>query len=102
PAEGPVVEITRILTCERHSLRHALVDDIEADLRQAVDVALARAEIATFYCVVEEPVDAVTIVVIILGGVDSALGSDAVSAARGVLEAETLDLVAQLAQSRRG
>ncbi len=97
-AEGAVVEHAAVFAREGHALRHALVDDVDADLRQAVDVGFARAEIAAFHGVVEEAVDAVAIVVIILGGVDAALRGDGVRAARGILEAEALHVVAQLAE----
>src|ERR1019366_6435385 len=48
--------------------------------------------------VIEEAVDAVAVAVIILGGVDAALRGDGVRAARGILEAEALDIVTQLAE----
>jgi hypothetical protein len=95
-AEGAVVEVAAVFARERHALRHALIDDVDADLRQAVDVGFAGAEIAALHGVVEEAVDAVAIVVIILGGVDAALRGDGVRAARRILEAEALDVVAQL------
>ena len=74
---------------------------LHADLRQAIDIGFARAEIAALDGVVEQPVNAVAVVLVILGGVDAALGGDAVGAARAVLETEALDLVAQFRQRRR-
>ncbi len=97
-AEAAVVEVAGVLARERHALRHALIDDVEADLRQAVDVGFAGAEIAALHRVVKQAVDAVAIVVIILGGVDAALRGDGVRAPRRILEAEALDVVAQLGQ----
>ena len=88
-AEAAVIQIARIFARERHALRHALVDDVDADLRQAVDVRFARAEIAALHGVVEQAVDAVAIVVIILGGVDAALRGDAVRAAGRILESRS-------------
>ena len=81
-AEGAVVQVPRIFAREGHALRDALVDDVQADLRQAVDVGLAGAEVAALDGVVEEAVDAVAVVVIVLGGVDAALRGDGVRAAR--------------------
>ena len=101
-AERAVGEQAAVLARERHALRHALVDDVDADLRQAVDVGLARAEVAAFDRVVEQAVDAVAVVLVVLRGVDAALRGDAVRAARRVLEAEALHLVAELAERRRG
>ena len=41
-AERPVVEQAAVLARERHALRDALVDDVDAQLRQPVDVGFAR------------------------------------------------------------
>src|ERR1035437_3650640 len=98
-AERAVVQVTRVFARERHALRHALVDDVDADLRQAVDVGFARPEIAALHRVVEETVHAVAVVVIILGGVDAALRRDGVRAPGRILETEALDVVAQLRQA---
>jgi hypothetical protein len=51
---------------------------------------------------VEEPLDAVAIVGGIARGIDAALRGDAVRAARGVVEGEATDAVAQLAQRGGG
>ena len=74
----------------------------DADLREAVDVRFARAEIAAFDGVVEKAVNAVAVVLVILGGVDAALRGDAVRAAGAVLEAEALHLVAEFRERGRG
>ena len=74
----------------------------DADLRQPIDVGLARPEIAAFDRVVEQAIDAVAVVPIVLGRVDAALRRDAVRPPRRVLEAEALHVVAELAQRRRG
>ena len=95
PAERAVVEQAAVLAGERHALRDALVDDVRAHLGQAVDVRLARAVVAALDGVVEEPVDGVAVALVVLGGVDAALGGDRVGAARGVLVAERLHDVAR-------
>ena len=100
-AERPVVEQPAVLARERHALRDALVDDVDAQLRQPVDVGLARPVVAAFDRVVEQPVHAVAVVLVVLGGVDAALRGDAVRAAGAVLDAEIEDVVAQLAERRR-
>ena len=69
---------------------------------QPVDVGLARAEVAALDRVVEQPVDAVAVVAVVLGGVDAALRGDAVRPARAVLIAEAGDLVALLAERGGG
>jgi hypothetical protein len=63
-----------------------------------VDVGLARAVVTALDGVIEQAIDAIAIVTIVLGGVDAALCGDAVGAARAILIAEALDVVAQLGQ----
>ncbi len=101
-AEGAVVEQAAVLAGEGDPLRHALVDDVDRHLGQPVDVGLAGAEVASLDGVVEEPEDAVAVVVVVLGGVDPPLGGDRVGAAGGVLEAEAPHLVAELGEAGRG
>ncbi len=101
-AERSVIEIAGILAGERHALRDTLIDDIETEGGQAVDVGLARAEIAALHGVVEEAEDAIAIVVIILGGVDAALRGDGVGAAGRILEAEAFYVVAEFGERGRG
>ena len=62
---------------------------LHADLGEPIDVRLAGAEVAALDRVVEEPVDAVAVVLVVLGGVDAALGGDAVGAARAVLDSRS-------------
>ena len=81
-----------ILTRERHALGHALVDDLNADLRQPVNVGFARPEVAALYRVVKQAVDAVAVVLIILGGIDAALRGNGMRAARRILKAEAATL----------
>jgi hypothetical protein len=88
--EGAVGEEAAVLAREGHAGRHALVDDVHAQLGQAVDVGLTGAEVAALHRVVEQAVDAVAVVLVVLGGVDAALGRDGVRATRAVLEAEAL------------
>src|SRR3712207_8365302 len=53
-SERAVREVAAVLARERHPLRHALVDDVHADLREPVHVRLARAEVAALDRVVEQ------------------------------------------------
>ncbi len=101
-AERAVGKRAAVFTGEGNSLGYALVDDVHADLGQAIDVGLAGAEVSAFHGVVKEAEHAVAVVLIILGGVDAALGGDGVRAPRRILKAEALNLVAQLAQRRGG
>src|SRR5574344_129240 len=101
-AEGAVVEKSAVVTSERDALRDALVDDEVGAFREAVHVRFTRTEVAALHGVVEQAVNGVAVVLVILGGVDTALGRDGVRAARSVLEAEHLDIVAELAEGSRG
>ena len=101
-AEGAVVQQAAVLAGERDALGDALVDDVQADLGQPVDVGLAGAVVAALDGVVEEPVDRVAVALVVLGGVDAALGGDRVGATGGVLVAERLHHVAGLAERGRG
>src|SRR5207248_7488574 len=76
----------------------ALVDDLDADLGEAIDVRLAGAVVAALDRVVEEPVDAVAVVLVVLRRVDAALRGDAVRPAGRVVEREHLDPIAELAE----
>ena len=75
---------------------------MRADLGQTVDIGLAGTVVATLNRVIEKPIDAVAIILVVLGCVDAALGRDGMGAARGVLQAEGEDVVAQLGQRGRG
>ena len=101
-AERAVVEQAAVLTGERDALGDALVDDVRADLGEPVHVGLAGAVVAALDRVVEQPERRVVVVAVVLGRVDAALGGDGVRAAGAVLVAEVLDVVAGLAQRRRG
>jgi hypothetical protein len=101
-AERAVRQRPAVLARERHALRGALVDDVRAQLGEAVDVPLARAEVAALHRVVEQPPHAVAVVLVVLRRVDAALRGHAVRAARRVLDAEIEHVVAQLAQRRGG
>src|SRR6266446_4462431 len=81
-----------------HTLLDAVIDDQIADFGEAINIRLPRAKIATLDRVVKETVNAVAVVLIIFCGIDSALGSDAVGAARAVLITEAFYMVAEFAQ----
>ena len=74
-AEGAVVEQSAVLASERDALGDTLVDDVPADLGQAVDVGLPRAIVAPLDRVVEQSVDQVAVALVVLGGVDAALAA---------------------------
>ena len=101
-AEGAVVEQAAVLPGERHTLGHALVDDLEAHLREPVGVRLTRPVVAALDGVVEQPLDTVAVVLVVLRRVDATLRGDAVRAPGRVVEEERLHLVAELAERGGG
>ena len=100
-AERAGREHPAVLAVERHALRDGLVDDVGRGLGEPPDVRLAGAEVAALHRVDEQAPDRVTLVGVVLGRVDPALGGDRVGAPGRVLEAEGLDPVA-LGGERRG
>src|SRR5690242_13586205 len=70
-AKGPIVKKPAILPGKRHALGDTLVDDIETDLRKPIDVGFTSAIVAAFDRVFEQTEDAVAVVAIILGGINS-------------------------------
>ncbi len=101
-AEGAVVEHAAVFAGKGHALSDTLVNDSGGQLGQAVHIGFAAAVVPALDGVVEEAVNAVTVVAVVLGGVDPALGGDGVGAAWAVLVAEALHVVAQLAEGGGG
>ena len=101
-AERTIRQSTAILASEGHSLRGALIDDVDALFGKAMHVRFAGAEVAAFDRVVEKAVHAVAVILVILCGIDPALGGDGVGAARAVLKAEAFNLVSQFGKSSCG
>ena len=73
-AKRACIEQPAVFTGERHALRYTLIDDVPTDLRQAMDIGLTGAVVATFDRVIEQAIDAVAIVAIVFRGVDAPLG----------------------------
>ena len=101
-AERTVGQRAAILAGERHALRHALVNDVGAHLREPIDIRLPRPEITALDRVVKQAENGVAVVLVILCRVDAALRRDGVRPSRAVLETKCLHLVAKLGQRRRG
>ena len=100
--EAAVVEQAAVFAGERHALRHALVDDVHRHFGQAPHVGLAGTEVATLDRVVEEPVDAVAVTLVVLGAVDAPLRGDRVGPSGGGVVGEDLHVVALLAERSGG
>jgi hypothetical protein len=101
-AEGAVGEQAAVLAGEGHALGDALVDDVDATLRRGGRRWPRGRGSRRPSRVVEEAVDAVAVVLVVLRGVDAALGGDGVGAARAVLVAEALHVVAELGERGGG
>ena len=100
--ERAVGEQAAVLTGERHTLRSALVDDVDRYLGEAVHVGFTGPVVAPLHGVVEEAIDRVAVVAVVLRRVDAALSSDRVGTTGGVVEGEDLHVVAELGERGGG
>ena len=96
--ERTVGQCATIFACERNALCHALVDDAVAHLCQTVNVGFACAVVTALHGVVEETVNGVTVVLVVLGGVDTTLSCDGVCTAWRVLNAEVQHVESHLTE----
>ena len=100
-AEGAVGQQATVFAGKGHALRDTLVDDVDRHFGEAMDVGLAGPVVAAFQRIVKKPMNAVAVVLVILGGVDPALRRDGVGTARAVVEHEALHLVAEVGEGGR-
>ena len=101
PAKRPVVQQSAVISCKRHALCHALVNDIRADFGKAVHVCFPAPVVASLDGIIEQAVHRVTVVLVVFGSVDAPLGRNGVGTPRAVLKTESLDVVAHFSQRRR-
>ncbi len=78
------------------------VDDVVADLPQAIHIGFPGAEITAFDRVVKKTPDAVAVIGIVFGRIDATLGGDAMGASRAILDTEGLYIVPHLSQAGGG
>ena len=97
-SERAVRQVSAVFTGEGNSLGDTLVDDGSAHLGKTVDVGFARAVVSTLDGVVEQTVDGVVVVLVVLRGIDTSLGCNGVSTARGIADAEDFDVVAEFTE----
>ena len=94
-AETAVVQLAAVLAGKWNTLSNHLVDDVDRNLCQAMHVCLARAEVAALDGVLEQAVDAVAVALIVLCGVNAALGRNGVCASWRVVERKRVNLITQ-------
>ena len=99
--ERTVCQGSAIIAGKRNSLCCTLVDNVITDLCQTMHVGFAAAEVSPFDSIVKQSPYTVTIIGIVLGSVDSALGSNTVCSTWRILKTEGLNLIAQFCQGRR-
>jgi hypothetical protein len=75
-----------------------LINDIHTHFREPVDVAFPGTVVSAFDGIVKQAVNAIAVILIILGRINSTLCRNAVRAARAVLKAERLYVISKLAQ----
>ena len=96
--ERTVGQVSAVFTGKRNTLRNALVDNGGTHFSQTVNVGLAGTVVTTLDRVIEQTIDGVVVVLIVLRSIDTTLCGDGVRTARGVADAENLDIVAQFAE----
>ena len=100
-AERPGGQAAAVFAGERGADGVHMVDHPRRLARQPETVGLAGPEVAALDGVLDEPVDAVVVDLAAAGGVDAALGRDAVGAPGRIMESEALDVIAEFAERRR-
>ena len=102
-AEVAVGQGAAIFPGKGHPLGDALVDDRATDFGQAVATGLPGPKVSPLERVGKQALDAVTVVGVVLGGIDTSLGGHRMGPPRAVVEGDQLHLVALLRQAgRRG
>ncbi len=101
-AKRTVVQHAAVFAGERNTLGHTLVDDVVADLGQTVNVGLTGTIVAALHGVVEETVNAVAVVLVVFGSIDTTLCGNGVCATGRVLNAKVIYVEAHLGQRRGG
>ena len=71
-----------------------MVDDQVTDFSKAVDIRFTRAIVAPLNSIIEKAVDTITVIGVIFGSIDTALGRNGMGTAGAVLNAEGLDVIA--------
>jgi hypothetical protein len=102
PAKGAIGKQSTILTGKGNALGYALVDNIGAYLGKAVDVRLAGTKVPTLDSIVEKTMDAIPVVLVILGSIDPPLSGNGVCPSSRILVTKAIHVVPQLAQGSRG
>ena len=100
--ERTVGQHAAVFASEGNTLCDALVDDGVRHFGEAIDVGFASAVVTALHRIVEKAINRVTVVLIVLGGVDTTLGGDGVRATGRVLDAEVFDLESHFAERSRG
>ena len=95
-AEGTIVEQTTVFPGKRNALGYALVDDTVGNLGQAVNVGFAGAIVSSFYGIVKQTINRITVVLIIFSGIDTSLCGDGVCTTGRILNTEIQHIEAQL------
>ena len=80
--ERAVSQQAAVLTCKGNALRNALIDDACADFSEAIYVCFASTIVATLHRIIEKTIYRVTVVLVVLSCIDTALSCDRVRAAR--------------------
>src|SRR5262245_12994109 len=99
-AKRAVGEQPAIFAGERNALRNTLVDDVIADLSEAIHVRFTGTKIPSLYRVVKQSVNAVPVVLVVFSRIYSTLGCDRMRATRRILKAKAFHPITQFPQRR--
>ena len=100
--ERTVGQHASVFAGKRNTLCHTLVDDVVGNLGQAVHIGFTGTVVATLHRIVEQTVNGVTVVLVILGRIDTSLCGDGVCAARRILNTEIKYFESHLAERSCG
>ena len=100
-AKGAVGKGAAVFSGKRNPLGRTVIDDSVGNLSEPIHIGLAGPEIAALDGIVKKAKNRVTVVLIILGCIDSPLGGDGVGATGAVLDAKGFDIIAEFSQRGR-
>ena len=75
-----------------------MINDLVADFGDPVYVCLPRTEVASLDHIIKEPINVVTVVLVVLCRIDSSLGSNRVRPSGRILVTEDLDIITQFSE----
>ena len=98
-SERTVVEKSAVVPRKWHPLCYTLVYDVATHFGKTIHIGFPCSIVSSFYGVFEQTFHTVAVILVVLGGVDTALSRYAVSPTGGILQTENIDIEAERAKS---